>query len=85
MMSNTKLLIVLAILAVLLGVVVKDNFEKRNEISNLKESIATFNKAEKESAKVITEIREKVKYVKEDCNCYDAYIPGDIINRVRSN
>ena len=47
----------------------------------------TFNKANQESSKTITEIREKIKYVKvkDNCDCYHAAIPDAIIDRVHHN
>lgn len=47
----------------------------------------TFNKANQESSKVVTEIREKIKYVKvkDNCDCYHTAIPDAIIDRVHHN
>ena len=47
----------------------------------------TFNKANQESSKTITEIREKIKYVKvkDNCDCYHAAISDAIIDRVHHN
>ena len=44
-----------------------------------------FNKANQESMTVVKEIREKIKYVKEPCNCYNVNIPDAIIDRVHHN
>lgn len=82
-MSTTKLLIVIAILASLLGFVIKDNFEKRSEISDLKDSITAYNKAEAKSVKTITEIREVIKNVKEPCDCYNQPLPDAVIKLLR--
>lgn len=70
-----KAYIGLAIVLVLLGIVVKDNFEKRHEINELKDSITAFNKAEQKSIKTITKVREVVK--NEDC--YNQPLPDDVI------
>lgn len=74
-----KAYIILAIVLVILGIVIKDNVEKRHEISELKESITVFNKAQEKSIKTITKIREVVKNVKEPCDCYNQPIPSDIL------
>ena len=74
-----KTYIALAIVFVLLGIVVKDNFDKRHEINELKDSITAFNKAEQKSIKTITKVREVIKNVKEHCDCYNKPLPDDII------
>ena len=71
--------IVLAIVLVLLGVVLQDNFDKRHEINELKDSITAFNKAEQKSIKTITKVREVIKNVKEPCDCYNQPLPDDVI------
>lgn len=80
---TSKILVV--VLAVLLGYSVKAMMETKEEFNNFKKSVIAFNQANKRSAEVITEIREKIKYVKEDCNCYNANIPNAILDRVRGN
>lgn len=74
-----KAYIALAISLVLLGVVIKSNFSLRNEIGELKNSIAAYNKAEQKSIKTITKIREVVK--NEDC--YNQRMPDDVIKLLR--
>lgn len=74
-----KTYIALAISLVLLGVVIKSNFSLRNEIGELKDSIAAYNKAEQKSIKTITKIREVVK--NEDC--YNQRMPDDVIKLLR--
>lgn len=74
-----KAYIGLAIALVLLGIVVKDNFDKRHEINELKDSIAAFNRAEQKSIKTITKVREVIKNVKEPCDCYNQPLPDDVI------
>lgn len=74
-----KTYIALATVLVLLGIVVKDNFDKRHEINELKDSITTFNKAEQKSIKTITKVREVIKNVKEPCDCYTHPLPDDVI------
>lgn len=74
-----KAYIALAISLVLLGVVIKSNFSLRNEIGELKDSIAAYNKAEQKSIKTITKIREVVK--NEDC--YNQRMPDDVIKLLR--
>ena len=74
-----KAYIALAISLVLLGVVFKDNLDKRREVSELKDSITAFNKAEEKSIKTITEVREVIKNVKEPCDCYNQPLPDAVI------
>lgn len=74
-----KVYIALAISLVLLGIVIKSNFSLRNEIGELKDSIAAYNKAEQKSIKTITKIREVVK--NEDC--YNQRMPDDVIKLLR--
>lgn len=74
-----KAYIALAIVLVLLGIVVKDNLDKRQEISTLKDSITAYNKAEQKSIKTITKIREVIKNVEEPCACYNQPLPDDVI------
>ena len=74
-----KAYIGLAMALVLLGIVVKDNFEKRHEINTLKDSITAFNKAQDKSVKTITKVREVVRNVQEPCDCYNQPIPSDAI------
>lgn len=75
--------IAIVLLAVALGVTIKSNIEKGNEIEDLKESITAYNKAEQESVKTITKIREVVKNVKEPCDCYNQKIPEEILKYVQ--
>lgn len=74
-----KAYIALATALVLLGVVIKSNFSLRNEIGELKDSIAAYNKAEQKSIKTITKIREVVK--NEDC--YNQRMPDDVLKLLR--
>ena len=80
---TSKVLVI--VLAVLLGMSVKATMDTKKDFKEFKKSIVAFNQANKKSAEVITEIREKIKYVKEDCNCYNANIPDAILDRVRYN
>lgn len=75
--------IAIVLLAVALGITVKSNIDKGNEIEDLKESITAYNKAEQESVKTITKIREVVKNVKEPCDCYNQKIPEEILKYVQ--
>ena len=74
-----KAYIALAISLVLLGIVIKSNFSLRNEIGELKDSMAAYNKAEQKSIKTITKIREVVK--NEDC--YNQRMPDDVLKLLR--
>lgn len=74
-----KAYIALAIALIVLGIVAKDNWDKRREISELKDSITAYNKAQEKSVKTITKVREVVKNVEEPCDCYNQPIPSDVI------
>lgn len=78
-----KAYIGLAIALVLLGIVVKDNLNVRQELIDVKASITAYNKAEEKSIKTITKIREVVKNVKEPCDCYHQQLPKEILEEVR--
>lgn len=60
---------------------------KKNELavklSDKEKEIAKYNEKQVEATKQITTIREKIKYVKEDCDCYNARIPVAVINSVQ--
>lgn len=71
--------IAIVLLAIALGVTINSNIEKNKEIKSLEDSIDAYNKAEKESVKTITKIREVIKNVKEPCDCYNQPIPIDIL------
>lgn len=68
-------------LAIAVGVLLKSNLEIKKDYRELQQTVANANKAEEKSAKTITKIQEKIKYVKEDC--YNLDINSDIIDRVR--
>lgn len=70
---------ILAIVLVVLGIVIKSNIEKSNEITELKRTITAYNKAEHKAIKTITKIREVVKNVKEPCDCYNQSLPSNVI------
>lgn len=80
---TSKILVI--VLAVLLGMSVKATMDTKKDFKEFKKSIVAFNQANKKSAEVITEIREKIKYVKEDCDCYNRPIPYVVLNRVQGN
>lgn len=75
--------IVLAIVLVLLGVVLQDNFDKRHEINELKDSITAFNKAQEKSVKTITKVNKVLEKVIEPCDCYHQQLPKEILKEVR--
>lgn len=84
-MSRIYPYIACILLAIALGWSVKSHIETKQNFKKLQNSIIAFNKANQESSEVITEIREKVKYVQEPCNCYNIAIPDAIIDRVHHN
>lgn len=73
------------LLATALGWSVKSHVDTKQNFKRLQNSIVAFNKANQESSKTITEIRERIKYVKDPCNCYNTAIPDAIIDRVHHN
>ena len=86
-MSRITPYIACLLLATALGWSFKSNIEQKQQFNKLQQSIVAFNKANHESAEVITEIRERIKYVKVEngCNCYNTAIPDAIIDRVHHN
>ena len=84
-MSRIYPYIACILLAIALGWSIKSHIETKQNFRKLQNSIIAFNKANQESSKVITEIREKIKYVQEPCNCYNTAIPDAIIDRVHHN
>lgn len=74
------LLIYAVILTVLFGSLFQKNRELKQDLSQLHNSIQSFNKAQKQTTKTVSEIREKIRYVKEPCNCYNVNIPDDVLN-----
>ena len=94
-MSRIYPYIACLLLATALGWSVKSHIETKQNFKRLQNSIVAFNKANHESSEIITEIREKVKYVKvssktpqsdeNSYNCYNTAIPDAIIDRVHHN
>jgi hypothetical protein len=84
-MSRIYPYIACLLLAIALGWSIKSHIEMKQQYKKLQYSVIAFNKANQESVKVITEIREKIKYVKDPCNCYNVRIPDAIIDRVHHN
>lgn len=80
-----KITIILASVCVLLGFwcwcLQKENTRLYAEKNALSASIAKFNEAREKTAKTVVEIRERIKYVKEDC--YNMPIPDHILMLVR--
>lgn len=71
--------IALAIVLVLLGIILQDNYQQRKEVASLRNTITNYNKAQAKSVKTITKIREVYKNVKEPCDCYNQSLPDDVI------
>ena len=84
-MSRIYPYIACILLAIALGWSIKSHIETKQQYKKLQYSVIAFNKANQESSKVITEIREKIKYVKDPCDCYNTAIPDAIIDRVHHN
>lgn len=58
-------------------------YEKKSIM--LEESIARYNEKQVEASSTITEIRERVKYIKTDCDCYNSRIDDRILNLVQGD
>jgi len=74
-----KAYVALAIVLVILGMVLQDNYQQRKEVASLRTTITEYNKAQAKSVKTITKIREIYKNVKEPCDCYNQSLPDDVI------
>ena len=74
-MKFTVILATLVVaLSILLGVVIKSNYEKSAKISQLQDTIGAVNSAEK--------IIYKIKEVAKDEDCYNTAISPDILKLV---
>lgn len=87
-------ILTLVTIAVILGVVCRFLF---NEVNNLKEDNVTLrlnneglvttikehNNGKMEASKTIVKIQEKIKYIKNDCDCYGNNLPDDILPLAR--
>lgn len=82
-MNNAYLFIAVIVLGILLGLSVKGNMEKSNRINELEESITAYNKAQTQTVKTVTKIREVVKNVNEDC--YNTVISDDVLKLLHNN
>lgn len=49
----------------------------------LEENIDAYNKAKNKASNTINKVMERIKYVKEPCDCYNARIDDSIIDLVR--
>lgn len=82
---NKVLSIICIVSLIVIGILYESNLRLKQDLKESEATITNYNKSMDTSAKVITEIREKIKYVKEDCDCYNHDIPVDIIARVHKN
>lgn len=82
-----KIAVILASACVLLflwcSYLQKENTRLYAEKKAFSDGIVKFNQARKKSDDTIIQIREKIRYVNEPCDCYSAPIPDDIIKLVR--
>lgn len=74
---------IISILAVALCMSVRGCTQAELKLKQQEQIVEDFNKAEKESVKTITKVREIIKNVKEDCDCYHQYIPDDVVKLLR--
>ncbi len=56
-----------------------------SENNSLISQIEEFNNAEIRANNTIQKIQEKIKYVKEPCDCFNSDIPYDLLDWVRGN
>lgn len=70
-------------MAIIVGVLFKSNLELRKSNKELQQTVAKANKADQKAVKTITKIQEKIKYVKEDCDCFHRNIPEEILKDIR--
>ena len=57
----------------------------KHKADNLEKSIEEYNKKQMVAGSTITEIRERIKYIKTDCDCYNESIPDSIIDIVQGD
>ena len=77
------LYLIIAVLSLVCAVSVRSCTQAQVKLKEATQVIDNSNKAEKESVKVITKVREIVKNVKEDCDCYHQPLPADVIKLLR--
>lgn len=82
-MHKLTLYIAVISLAIALGVSLKTIFEIKKDYKELQQTVANANKAENKAVKTITKIQEKIKYVKEDCDCFHRNIPEEVLKDIR--
>ncbi|MBQ0114177.1 MAG: hypothetical protein KBT03_13690 [Bacteroidales bacterium] len=52
----------------------------KHKADNLEKSIEEYNKKQMVAGGTITEIRERIKYIKTDCDCYNESIHPELLN-----
>lgn len=82
-MRKLYVLLLVLVLAITVGVLLKSNLELRKNNKELQQTVAKANKADQKAVKTITKIQEKIKYVKEDCDCFHRNIPEEILKDIR--
>jgi len=82
-MMNKYLLIACVALSLVCAVSVRSCTQAQVKFKEATQVIDNNNKAEKDAVKVITKVREIVKNVKEDCDCYNQPLPDDVIKLLR--
>ena len=82
-MRKLYVVLLILVLAITVGVLFKSNLELRKSNKELQQTVAKANKADQKAVKTITKIQEKIKYVKEDCDCFHRNIPEEILKDIR--
>lgn len=77
------LYIIIAILSIALCMSVRGCTQAEMRAKEATQVVDNYNKAQKESVKTITKVREIIKNVKEDCDCYHHPLPDDVIKLLR--
>lgn len=77
------LYIIIAILSIVLCMSVRGCTHAEMRAKEAAQVVDSYNKAQKESVKTITKVREIIKNVKEDCDCYHQPLPDDVIKLLR--
>ena len=80
---NKYLLIACVVLSLICAVSIRSCTQAQVKLKEATQVINNNNKAEKDAVKVITKVREIVKNVKEDCDCYNQPLPSDVIKLLR--
>ena len=68
-----------------IGKLKEDNTTLRLNNEGLVTTIKEHNNGKMEASKTIVKIQEKIKYIKNDCDCYGDNLPDDILPLARGD